>query len=284
MRCCVCGKETGSQERHCDRCASLIQHKDRIKRRHALQKAYDSSADGFRCHWCGVLLEEEDYTDPFHLCFDHFFPVKSSELVASSEIFNKMKYELGPEEFHKAIKELAAHRAGKPFDKDVVEFRYWGLKAPSPSEVDEALHPYEITKVVVDECAICGRPPRKWSKFCPRCRRFVRMHRHAYHHNVKAMKEAYSEDEDAFICHYTGVKLDDESRSPWFLSFDHAVPGDEGTIVVAAYWINQMKNALNGEEFWKVVGEYDRYLREGGEFDRDVVGFRYWRRARGKRG
>jgi len=32
-----------------------------------------------------------------------------------------------------------------------------------------------------------------------------------------------------------------------------------------------------------VVGEYERYLREGGEFDREVVGFEYWRRARGRR-
>jgi hypothetical protein len=30
-----------------------------------------------------------------------------------------------------------------------------------------------------------------------------------------------------------------------------------------------------------VVGEYERYLREGGVLDRDVVEFRYWRRARG---
>ena len=29
-----------------------------------------------------------------------------------------------------------------------------------------------------------------------------------------------------------------------------------------------------------MVVEYDRYLREGGEFDKDVVGFDYWRRAR----
>ena len=34
-------------------------------------------------------------------------------------------------------------------------------------------------------------------------------------------------------------------------------------------------------EFGKVVGEYDRYLREGGEFDGEVVGFEHWRSARG---
>jgi hypothetical protein len=42
-----------------------------------------------------------------------------------------------------------------------------------------------------------------------------------------------------------------------------------------------MKTALSEGVFWKVVIEYERYLREGGEFDKEIVGFRYWRRARG---
>jgi hypothetical protein len=29
-----------------------------------------------------------------------------------------------------------------------------------------------------------------------------------------------------------------------------------------------MKTAMSEEELWKVVGEYERYLREGGEFDK----------------
>jgi hypothetical protein len=39
---------------------------------------------------------------------------------------------------------------------------------------------------------------------------------------------------------------------------------------------------IDGASFhviWAVVGEYDRYLREGEEFDRDIVGFEYWRRT-----
>ena len=42
-----------------------------------------------------------------------------------------------------------------------------------------------------------------------------------------------------------------------------------------------MKSAMSEEEFGKVVVEFDRYLREGGEFDRKVVEFEHWRRARG---
>ena len=58
-------------------------------------------------------------------------------------------------------------------------------------------------------------------------------------------------------------------------------PSGAGTFVVAAWWVNAMKSAMSEEEFRKVVIEYGRYLREGGEFDREVVGFGYWRRARG---
>ena len=58
-------------------------------------------------------------------------------------------------------------------------------------------------------------------------------------------------------------------------------PGDAGTLVVAAWWVNAMRTALSEDEFWKVVVEYDKYLREGGEFDRGIAEFRCWRRVRG---
>ena len=41
-----------------------------------------------------------------------------------------------------------------------------------------------------------------------------------------------------------------------------------------------MEAALPEDGSGAVVLEYDRYLREGGEFDREVVEFRYWRKAR----
>jgi hypothetical protein len=255
-----------------------------MKRRPALRMAYDRSADGFRCHWCGVLLEEEDYDDPFHLCFDHLIPEKTSELVVSSQLFNRMKDQLAPEEFPLAFRELAAHRAGRSFDRDLLKFRYWSRRVPSPPE--EGRHPHRgaLTLVSVEECVICGGEPVPWSYYCPRCRRLVLMHSIAQRHYARAMKEAWSGEEEGFVCNYTGVRLDDDDPgSPWYLSFDHGVPGDVRTLVVAAWWVNAMKNALSEEEFWKVVEEYDRYLREGGEFDRDVVGFSYWSKGKGKR-
>ena len=84
-----------------------------------------------------------------------------------------------------------------------------------------------------------------------------------------------------FLCHFTGVRVDEgDWGSPWFLTFDHRVPGEGGTLVVAAWWVNMMKSSLSEEEFWRVIGEYDRYLKEGGEFDKNVVEFKYWRRRK----
>ncbi len=284
MECCICEKETPPRRIYCDRCRALLGARDRLKRRAALRRAYDRSADAFRCHWSGVLMTEMGRSDPFHLCFDHLVPVETSELVVSSQLFNRMKDQLAPEELPLAFRELAAHRAGRSFDRDLLEFRYWSRRVPSPQGPGGPPHRGALKLVRVEECVICGGEPVPWSYYCPRCRRFVLIHNTAQRHRVRAMKEAWSEEEDGFVCHHTGVRVDDDKpRSPWYISFDHGVPRDDDTLVVTAWWVNVMKSALSEEEFWKVVGEYDRYLREGGVFDRDVVGFSYWRRGGGKR-
>ena len=69
---------------------------------------------------------------------------------------------------------------------------------------------------------------------------------------------------------------------PWSLNFDHVVQGDDSRFAVAAWWVNYMKSDLAVDELWKVVGELDRCGRKGGEFERDVCEFRYWRRTRGR--
>ncbi len=284
MECCVCEKETPPRRIYCDRCRTLVGNNDRTKRRPALRRAYDREVDAFRCHWSSVPMNERGRSDPFHLCFDHLVPVKTSELVVSSQLFNRMKDQLAPEELPLAFRELAAHRAGRPFDRDLIEFKYWSRRGAPPERPGGPPHRGALKLVKVEKCVVCGREPVKWSYYCPRCRRIVFTHTRAQRHYIRAMKDAWSEEEDGFLCHYTGVRVDgDDPGSPWYLSFDHGVPGDEGTLVIAAWWVNAMKNALSEEEFWKVVGEYDRYLREGGTFDRDVVGFSYWRKGWGTR-
>ena len=255
--------------------------KEQLKRRAAMREAYDPAHDAYRDHWSGVILDGKDRTDPFHMGFDHLYPVRSSRLVVCSELSNFVKTELGPDEFRLAVAELTAHHNGRPFRRDLINFEYWDIKAPAPPSPGRRLRREELTSVNVEECIVCGRPPRPRSYCCERCRRFVYWRGYDRKQHARAMREAWSAEEDAFICWYTGARVvDDDPMSPWYLTFDHRVPGRAGSIVVAAAWVNAMKTALSEREFWAVVGEYDNFLNGGGEFDREVVEFRYWRHAR----
>jgi len=114
MRCLVCSKPIPPTRHYCDRCAKYFAvRRDQLKRRAALRAAYDPDIDAFRCHWTRVPLDELDPNDPLYISFDHLEPVREATLVVTSELVNSMKFELGPKEFPLAVRELAAHRAGR---------------------------------------------------------------------------------------------------------------------------------------------------------------------------
>lgn len=279
MRCYVCGADTGSIKCYCPRCRPFFTHRsERMKRRAALIAAYDPVADGFHDHLSGVLLETRDHSDPFFLVFDHLIPVESSELVASSALFNRMKTDMAPDEFRTAFRLLAAHYRGEPFDKGLIEFAYWKRLSPHPPRPARRLYPEEVAYPRVDACVVCGSPPWRGSIYCGRCREFIFWRGYDRARRARAMRAAWDPEAGRFVCRYTGAAIEDgDAASPWYLSFDHATPGDPESLVVCAVWVNSMKNALSADEFKAVVMEYDRYLREGGVFDRDVVDFEHWR-------
>ena len=68
----------------------------------------------------------------------------------------------------------------------------------------------------------------------------------------------------AYVCEYTEVDLDvfDES-SPWFLEFDHLVPGDPSKIVMTSAWLNEMKGDLTFKEFKGSVVQLFNYWFKG---------------------
>jgi len=240
--CFVCSRP--STRRYCDRCSRLlgIRH-DSTKRRAALREAYDRDLDAFRCHWSRVPLDERDPRDPFHISFDHFYPVRSSRLVVSSELLNSMKFELGPEEFPPVVRELAAHRAGAPFRRDVVKFEWWGRRAPAWPRPRGGLS-------LAGGCAVCGEARSARSRYCPRCYGLIGARHRDYVARARALGEAWSPGERRFLCHFTGVGLEEEdSGSPWLITFGRRVPGDDGTMVAAAWWVNRMKEGLSEEEF-----------------------------------
>jgi len=86
------------------------------------------------------------------------------------------------------------------------------------------------------------------------------------------MREAWGRG--GFGCRCTGAVLDDP-WSPWSLD-RRGMPGPSSSPRGGG-----MKTALSGGELGKVVGELDRHWREGGEFDRGVVGFEHWSQVAG---
>lgn len=94
------------------------------------------------------------------------------------------------------------------------------------------------------------------------------------------MINAFDTISNGFRCYYTGILLEEVNyRSPWYLTFDHRIPGKKGDLVVCALWVNQLKSFLTETEFKSVVGELARHIRLGTPFNRNVVDEWRFRRA-----
>jgi hypothetical protein len=126
-------------------------------------------------------------------------------------------------------------------------------------------------------CHICKNvvPPR--FTYCPRCHKhFDKRHETLAH--VLALIAAWDPIRNGFVCFYTGVILDEnDPSSPWYLTFDHKIPGKKGDLVVCAAWVNSMKNQLSDEEFKAIIIELARCREAGEPFNLAVAQFKYWR-------
>jgi hypothetical protein len=95
----------------------------------------------------------------------------------------------------------------------------------------------------------------------------------------EALRDAWNAEADGFLCKYTGIKVDERNPfSPWYISFDHPIPGKKGTLVVTVQLLNFMKKDLTAEELPVAVIELANKF-EGGVFHKDAVKFRYWLRV-----
>jgi hypothetical protein len=130
-------------------------------------------------------------------------------------------------------------------------------------------------------CSICRSPlQHPQAIYCKRCKRLldrVDMRRKPDKRvREAALRKAW--DGTGFRCYYTGVRLiEDDYRSPRYLTFDHLPPRDESTIAVVASAINDMKSDLSDREFRRMVRQLARRF-SGGTFDRRAFGLKYWKR------
>ena len=129
-------------------------------------------------------------------------------------------------------------------------------------------------------CIICGHPSALvvfYSKYCPVC--LVIMSK-GLHKNVRksALIAAWNKEADAFLCYYTGVKLNvRDTASPFYLTFDHAIPGDNTRFVVCARFVNEMKSQMSETEFRTNILLLAKHFRTGEPIDQSLFKLEYFR-------
>jgi hypothetical protein len=246
----------------------------------ALQDALDRTINRFRCRYCNAVLNETgDPYHPFYLTVDHVVPGEEA-IVISSFLMNDMKSDLTGDEFITVVPALDDTLLGiAPFNKKIIAFRTWNRVAPTLA-APRRLAPWEISRAPAVACAVCGRPPFPGSIYCPICRGII-FQRWEIAARAAALKRAWNEKLQAFICYYTGAILNvTDPNSPWFIVFDHLIPGQKGNIVACAAWINAMKTYLTETEFLAVIHSLAEHIRHGTPFDTSLMNARRYASAR----
>jgi len=246
----------------------------------ALKEAWSSRHGGFLCHYTGVKLDENDSHSPWYLTFDHRTPHTKGDLVVAAFAINVMKSELSEDEFVKFIKHAAEHFAGKPFNREIIPFDSW-TRNPGPKPKPLKAGKDHGKGGYSRECVVCGGVALLHSMCCARCRGFALTNKYK---EIKArrvaLKLAWSKKDNGFLCYYSGMVLEEkETRSPWYLTFDHRVPKDKATIVVSSFIFNVMKTDTTEVEFKAFVKELARHWNRSLPFRKKMVEFTLWHRV-----
>jgi len=267
--CPACKKPAKVRSRYCSRCGKIL---DRARISlpvalilAALIDAYDSAADAFRCYYTGALLDTNNPKSPFYLVFDHLDPGQN-KVVACARVINEMKKDLLEKEFRIVVPALSDHmEKGTPFDPNCIGFEKW-KRAPVPITARQS-----PLRRVPSGCHVCGGVRLKGGWYCARCRPLVRGGCHDNSIRETALIDAFDQERNGFVCHYTHILLDDRAQKrPYSVSFDHIIPGQPRQ-VVCAYFINCMKTNLTDTEFRSVLRELTNHWRFGTPFNTSVI-------------
>jgi hypothetical protein len=230
--------------------------------------AWSKELDAFVCAYTGVPLDEKNPKSPWYLNFDHVIPGKKGDLAVCCALANDMKSDMTADEFTAVIRAFAVYRKTGVFPKEAIDLKYW-IRMVRPSILGAGRIPAERGTVVTD-CGICGKKSVPGSVYCARCRKFL-FGKYEHRARLEAMKEAWDPAQDGFICRYTGVRLEENNtKDPWYISFDHRIPGRKGDLAVCARFVNTVKVTLTAEQFPRVMEALANHL-DGMPFDRDIL-------------
>ena len=123
-------------------------------------------------------------------------------------------------------------------------------------------------------CAICPVATLGMRKYCTSCSHFVQ---HVIESAARVVALKRARRQDGFHCEYSGALLNTTDPSdPFYLHFDHRVPGVKNDLAAAAAIVNESKVKLTYLEFPLVVHEAVNHWDTGAPFRRDVVPYSAW--------
>lgn len=138
------------------------------------------------------------------------------------------------------------------------------------------------------KCELCAKDiDNVRHHYCDSCRKIAkRINRSKRIKDKKACRKSlskYIQKEKGYYCKYSGVALDlgdddDQSQSPCYLTFEHVVPGDDGTVVLAAALINDMKSDMNEREFKGMVVQLANRFKTGKKINSTFFRLKHWNR------
>jgi len=125
-KCAICIRLALPRSKYCPRCRKIIFPKPNwVQTAAGMKEYYDPEADGFRCAYTDILLNDCDIFDPWYMVMDHVVPGQKKVVPAAFWV-NDMKGCMTAAGFKKAIAESANHiRTGEPFDTGVITRDDW---------------------------------------------------------------------------------------------------------------------------------------------------------------
>jgi hypothetical protein len=80
-----------------------------------------------------------------------------------------------------------------------------------------------------------------------------------------------------FRCYYTGIILEEyQTKSPFYLTFDHIIPGDNSKLVCCARFINELKTSQSEAEFKTNIPLLADHFELGTPIDKSTFKLEYF--------
>ena len=134
-----------------------------------------------------------------------------------------------------------------------------------------------MPKKPAKKCCMCGKKVFSIrSIYCRTCSHFsARMSDERFPPKTREIFWSWVRKHKGYYCYYTGQELNVFKESdPYFLEFDHVVPGDPSNIVMTSAWFNELKGDLTLKELRRTILQLYKYWFKGIKIKK--VKFRYW--------